>query len=238
MLKLTAEAASKEGDASKKDEKGKEASSDKKPADKKPAEKKPAEKKINNMLLLVGLGNPGPNSENNRHNIGFKIIDAINSHFKLSKQKPKFKGLLTTGNIESKKVYAIKPFTFMNNSGTAIKELIDYFKIDAKNVIVFHDDLDIDFGKVKAKVGGTSAGHNGIKSIDKFIGTDYSRVRVGIGHPKGKRRVNSHVLEDFKDDEEEKIKEITESIVKLVPTLIDKKIDLFSSKVNQNLNGI
>ena len=139
------------------------------------------------MLLLVGLGNPGPNSENNRHNIGFKIIDAINSHFKLSKQKPKFKGLLTTGNIESKKVYAIKPLTFMNNSGTAIKELIDYFKIDAKNVIVFHDDLDIDFGKVKAKVGGTSAGHNGIKSIDKFIGTDYSRVRVGIGHPKEKK---------------------------------------------------
>ena len=190
------------------------------------------------MLLLVGLGNPGPNNANNRHNIGWKIIDAINLHYKLSKQKPKFKGLLTTGNIESKKVYAVKPLTFMNNSGTAIKELIDYFKIDAKNVIVFHDDLDIDFGKVKAKIGGSSAGHNGIKSIDKFIGTDYSRVRVGIGHPKEKKSVNNHVLEDFKDDEEEKIKEITESIVKLVPTLIDRKMDLFSSKVNQNLNGI
>ena len=126
----------------------------------------------------------------------------------------------------------------MNNSGTAIKELIDYFKIDAKDVIVFHDDMDIDFGKVKAKFGGTSAGHNGIESIDKFIGKDYSRVRVGIGHPKQKKKVNNHVLEDFKDDEEEKINEITESIVKLIPTLIDKKIDLFSSKVNQNLNGI
>ena len=190
------------------------------------------------MLLLVGLGNPGPNSTNNRHNIGFRIIDEINQQFKLSKQKPKFKGLLTTGNIVSQKVYAIKPLTFMNNSGTAIKELIDYFKIDAKNVIVFHDDLDIDFGKVKAKIGGTSAGHNGIKSIDKFIGTDYSRVRVGIGHPKEKKRVNNHVLEDFKEDEEERIKEITENIVKQVPTLIEKKIDLFSSKVNQNLNGI
>ena len=190
------------------------------------------------MLLFVGLGNPTPNSENNRHNIGFKIIDAINNKFKLSKQKPKFKGLLTTGSINNKKVYAIKPLTFMNNSGICIRELMEYFKIDAEDVIVFHDDLDIDFGKVKAKVGGTSAGHNGIKSIDKFIGTDYSRVRVGIGHPKEKKRVNNHVLEDFKDDEEEKIKEITESIVKLVPTLIDKKIDLFSSKVNQNLNGI
>ena len=172
------------------------------------------------MLLLVGLGNPGSNYTNTRHNIGFKIIDAINSHFKLSKQKPKFKGLLTTGNIDEKKIYAIKPLTFMNNSGTAIKELIDYFKIDAKDVIVFHDDMDIDFG-------GTSAGHNGIESIDKFIGKDYSRVRIGIGHPKQRKKVNNHVLEDFKDDEEEKIKEITENIVKQIPTLIDKKIDLF-----------
>tara|TARA_Y100000741_G_scaffold332071_1_gene287773 strand:+ start:92 stop:664 length:573 start_codon:yes stop_codon:yes gene_type:complete len=190
------------------------------------------------MLLLVGLGNPGPSSLNNRHNIGFRIIDAINKQFKLSKQKPKFKGLLTTGNIDSKKVYAIKPLTFMNNSGTAVKELIDYFKIDAKDVIVFHDDLDVDFGKIKTKIGGGSAGHNGIESIDKFIGKDYSRVRIGIGHPKEKKKVNNHVLEDFKDDEEEKIQEITESIVKLIPTLIEKKIDLFSSKVNQNLNGI
>ena len=102
------------------------------------------------MLLLVGLGNPGPNNNNNRHNIGFKkIIDAINQQFSLSKQKPKFKGLLTTGNIENKKVYAIKPLTFMNNSGVCIKELIEYFKINAKDVIVFHDDMDIDLGKSK-----------------------------------------------------------------------------------------
>ena len=187
------------------------------------------------MLLLVGLGNPGPNSLNNRHNIGFKIIDAINQNFKLTKQKPKFKGLLTTGNIETKKVYAIKPLTFMNNSGTAIKELIDYFKIDAKDVIVFHDDMDIDFGKIKAKFGGSSAGHNGIESIDKFIGKDYSRVRIGIGHPKENRKVNNHVLEDFKEDEEDQIKEIAENIVKLIPTLLEKKIDLFSSKVNSSL---
>ena len=114
------------------------------------------------MLLLVGLGNPGPNNSHNRHNIGFKIIDAINEQFSLSKQKPKFKGLLTTGNIDNKKVYAIKPLTFMNNSGVCIKELIEYFKINAKDVIVFHDDMDIDLGKVKAKFGGSSAGHNGI----------------------------------------------------------------------------
>ena len=88
------------------------------------------------MLLLVGLGNPGPNSLNNRHNIGFRIIDAINIKFKLSKQKPKFKGLLTTGSIDEEKVYAIKPLTFMNNSGTCIREIQDYYKIDAKNVFL------------------------------------------------------------------------------------------------------
>ena len=187
------------------------------------------------MLLFVGLGNPTPDSKNNRHNIGFKMIDALNHKFGLSKQKPKFKGLLTTGNIDEKKVYAIKPLTFMNNSGICIRELIEYFKIDAEDVIVFHDDLDIEFGKVKAKFSGSSAGHNGIESIDKFIGKDYSRVRIGIGHPKDKKKVNNHVLEDFKEDEEDQIKEIAENIVKLVPTLLEKKIDLFSSKVNSNL---
>ena len=118
------------------------------------------------MLLFVGLGNPTPDSENNRHNVGFKIIDSINKKFSLSKQKPKFKGLLTTGNIEGEKVYAIKPLTFMNNSGVCIRELLEYFKSDAEDVIVFHDDLDVEFGKIKAKFGGSSAGHNGISSID------------------------------------------------------------------------
>ena len=89
------------------------------------------------MILFVGLGNPTLDSKNNRHNIGFKIIDAINKNFGLSKQKPKFKGLLTTGNISNKKVYAIKPLTFMNSSGICIRELIEYFKIDAEDVIVF-----------------------------------------------------------------------------------------------------
>ena len=186
------------------------------------------------MLLLVGLGNPGPNSSNNRHNIGFKIIDAINQHFKLSKQKPKFKGLLTTGDIETQKVYAIKPLTFMNNSGTAIKELIDYFKIDPKDVFVFHDDLDIDFGKIKAKFGGSSAGHNGIESIDKFIGKDYSRVRIGIGKPKEKIEVGDFVLQNFDEDEMTRIDKITININDSISFLVAKKLDLFSSKVNNS----
>ena len=184
------------------------------------------------MFLFVGLGNPTPNSENNRHNIGFKIIDAINRKFDLSKQKPKFKGLLTTGNINEKKIYAIKPLTFMNNSGICIRELIEYFKIDAQNVIVFHDDLDIDFGKIKTKFGGSSAGHNGIESIDKFIGKDYSRVRIGISKPKTKIAVSDYVLKDFDEDEKEELKKITDSIIESLFILLDKKLDLFSRAVN------
>ncbi len=184
------------------------------------------------MILFVGLGNPSPDNENNRHNIGFKIIDTINKKFSLSKQKPKFKGLLTTGNIGNKKVYAIKPLTFMNNSGICIRELIEYFKIQAKNVIVFHDDLDVDFGKIKAKFGGSSAGHNGIESIDKFIGKDYSRVRIGIGKPNEKGDVTNHVLKDFNEEEEVELENITNNIANSLPILLDKKLDLFSSVVN------
>ena len=186
------------------------------------------------MLLFVGLGNPSPDNENNRHNIGFKIIDAINQKFSLSKQKPKFKGLLTTGNIGNKKVYAIKPLTFMNNSGICIRELIEYFKIDPEDVIVFHDDLDVDFGKIKAKFGGSSAGHNGIESIDKFIGKEYSRIRIGIGKPNGKNDVTEHVLKDFDEEERLEVETMTKNITNSLSILLDKKLDLFSSTVNNN----
>ena len=184
------------------------------------------------MLLFVGLGNPTPDSENNRHNVGFKIIDEINKEFSLSKQKPKFKGLLTTGNIGSKKVYAIKPLTFMNNSGICIRELIEYFKINAEDVIVFHDDLDVEFGKIKAKFGGSSAGHNGIASIDKFIGKDYSRVRVGIGKPNNGIEVADYVLQNFDEDESVGIQKISKDITESISILVEKKLDLFSSTVN------
>ena len=186
------------------------------------------------MILIVGLGNPSPDSENNRHNIGFKIIDAINKKFGLSKQKPKFKGLLTTGNIGEKKVYAIKPLTFMNNSGICIRELIEYFKIDSENVIVFHDDLDVDFGKIKAKFGGSSAGHNGIESIDKNIGKNYSRVRIGVGRPKNNSTGADHVLDNFSTEEQQSMEDVTKNIIESLSVLIKKDLDLFSSKINQN----
>tara|TARA_B100001063_G_scaffold204748_1_gene199398 strand:+ start:211 stop:729 length:519 start_codon:yes stop_codon:yes gene_type:complete len=157
---------------------------------------------------------------------------SINKKFGLSKQKPKFKGLLTTGNVGDQKVYAIKPLTFMNNSGICIRELIEYFKIDAEDVIVFHDDLDVEFGKIKAKFSGSSAGHNGIASIDKFIGQDYSRVRIGIGKPKENIEVGDFVLQNFDEDEILGIEKISNNINESISLLVDKKLDLFSSTVN------
>ena len=185
------------------------------------------------MLLLVGLGNPSPNSSNNRHNVGFSVIDAINVKFKLSKQKPKFKGLLTTGNINEQKVFAIKPLTFMNNSGVCIRELIEYFKIDVNDIFVFHDDMDIDIGKVKAKLGGSNAGHNGIDSIDKNIGKNYSRIRIGVGRPKKNSTGADHVLDDLSGDEKQNVEKVTENIIESLSILISKDLDLFSSKINQ-----
>ena len=185
------------------------------------------------MLLLVGLGNPNPNNSNNRHNVGFFVIDAINQKFKLSKQKPKFKGLLTTGKIDEQKVFAIKPLTFMNSSGVCIKEIIEYFKINAKDVFVFHDDMDIDIGKAKVKFGGSNAGHNGIESIDKNIGKLYSRIRIGIGRPKNNSTTVDHVLDNFSSDEKQSVEEVTKNIIDSLSILIKKDLDLFSSKINQ-----
>ena len=185
------------------------------------------------MLLLVGLGNPNPNNTNNRHNVGFLVIDQINKKFKLSKQKPKFKGLLTTGEIGEQKVYAIKPLTFMNSSGVCVKELIEYFKINVKDVFVFHDDMDIDLGKVKVKFGGNSAGHNGIDSIDKNIGKNYSRVRIGIGRPIKNSEGADHVLENFSIDEKDGVEGVIKNIIESLSILINKDLDLFSSKINQ-----
>ena len=121
----------------------------------------------------------------------------------------------------------------MNSSGICIKELIEYFKIDVKNVFVFHDDMDIELGKVKVKFGGSNAGHNGIDSIDKNIGKNYSRIRIGIGRPKNNSTGADHVLDNFSNDEKQNVDEITKNIIESLSTLISKDLDLFSSKINQ-----
>ena len=122
----------------------------------------------------------------------------------------------------------------MNSSGICIKELIEYFKINVKDVFVFHDDMDIDIGKVKVKFGGSSAGHNGIESIDKNIGKSYSRIRIGIGKPTNNSTGADHVLDNFSSEEIENVEEVTKNIIESLSILINKDLDLFSSKINQN----
>lgn len=136
----------------------------------------------NKPVLIVGLGNPGPEYENTRHNVGFMAIDAIVPADVVWKKEKN--ALTTRGEIDGHKVIFAKPQTFMNNSGESVLPLMTFYKIPLENLVVIHDDMDIKLGDKREKIGGTSAGHNGIKSIDALVGKDYRRIRIGIGHPR------------------------------------------------------
>lgn len=149
------------------------------------------------MLLLAGLGNPGPKYAKNRHNVGFMAVDKIIDRHNFSSSQKKFKSEVFEGKLSGEKVLILKPQTFMNLSGEAVGEAMRFYKLQPSDIFVFHDELDLAAGKVRAKAGGSHGGHNGLKSIDAHCGKDYNRIRLGIGHPGHKARVNSHVLGDF-----------------------------------------
>lgn len=147
--------------------------------------------------LLVGLGNPGADYAGHRHNIGFMAIDAIVARHRLSAGRARFNGEVFEGRIGDTAVMALKPMTYMNESGRSVGIAARFFKLNSARVIVLHDELDLASGKVRVKRGGGAAGHNGLRSIDAHFGQDYWRVRLGIGHPGDKTRVIGHVLRDF-----------------------------------------
>ncbi len=149
------------------------------------------------MLLIAGLGNPGPKYAKFRHNVGFMAVDEIHRHENFSPWKAKFQGMAAEGSIGGEKVLLLKPTTFMNESGRSLGEAVRFYKIDLCDVIVLYDELDLAPGKVRIKTGGGAGGHNGIRSIDAHLGKEYRRVRIGIGHPGHKDRVTGHVLGDF-----------------------------------------
>jgi PTH1 family peptidyl-tRNA hydrolase len=149
------------------------------------------------MLVIAGLGNPGPKYENNRHNVGFMAADAIARRHSFSPWSKKFRGLIAEGRIGDEKVLLIKPQSFMNLSGQAVGEAMRFHKLQPADLIVLYDELDLAPGKVRIKTGGGAGGHNGIRSIDAHCGKDYRRVRIGIGHPGVKELVTQHVLGDF-----------------------------------------
>lgn len=149
------------------------------------------------MLLIVGLGNPGPKYANQRHNVGFMAVDEIHRHEGFSPWKARFQALIAEGTLAGEKCLLVKPTTFMNESGRAVGEVARFYKVPLNQIVVLYDELDLPPGKVRVKTGGGAGGHNGIRSIDSHIGKDYRRVRIGIGHPGQKERVSGHVLGDF-----------------------------------------
>ena len=166
------------------------------------------------MLLLAGLGNPGPKHAHNRHNVGFMAADEIVRRHNLPAWRARFEGLASEGTIAGTRVVVLKPLTYMNESGRAVGQAMRFFKIEPAGVIVFYDELDLAPGKVRVKVGGGAAGHNGVRSIDRHIGPDFKRVRIGIGHPGDKDRVYGYVLSDFAKTDQD-------WVGKVVPALAD-----------------
>lgn len=164
------------------------------------------------MFLIIGLGNIGAEFEKTRHNIGFMIVDKLIEKYKIANSNNKFDAILFTKDINGEKVIFAKPTTYMNNSGIAVSKIKNFYKIPLENIIVFQDDMDLELCKIKIKVGGEDAGHNGIKSINSNIGKEYTRIRFGIGRPEFKYDVVNFVLGKFSEND---LKDINFTIEKI-----------------------
>ncbi|HEY8963529.1 MAG TPA: aminoacyl-tRNA hydrolase [Alphaproteobacteria bacterium] len=184
------------------------------------------------MWLIVGLGNPDSEHENNRHNIGFMAVDRIARDFDFGPEKNKFSGILQDGTIGGEKVYLLKPQTYMNLSGKSVAEAAKFYKIPADHIIAMHDELDLPLGKVRVKIGGGAAGHNGLKSIDASLGTqDYGRVRIGIGHPGKASMVSGYVLSDFNAAERDQMDLLVAVMARHIELLLKGRDADFMSKI-------
>ncbi len=183
------------------------------------------------MRLLVGLGNPGARYERTRHNLGFLAVNAIQRHHGFRPWRAKFQAELAESATAGERIYLLKPQTFMNLSGEAVGAASRLYKIAPDQIAVFHDDIDLDPGKLRVKLGGGSAGHNGLRSIDDAIGNNYWRVRVGIGHPGARELVEPYVLQNFEADELEWLKPLIEAMTEAFPLLVADDTGGFATKV-------
>ncbi len=187
-------------------------------------------------MLVAGLGNPGKEYVSTRHNVGFMAIDEIVRKYNFSEPKKKYKAEFYEGIIDGEKIFALKPQTFMNKSGISLAEIVNFYKIPPEDIVVIHDELDFPVGKIRMKTGGGAGGHNGLRSIDSFIGKDYRRLRIGIDHPGDKNKVHSYVLKKFPKDDQIKIDIITSAIADNLPMLIKGEDEKFMTKVALILN--
>ena len=184
------------------------------------------------MLLFVGLGNPGPQYAGNRHNIGFMAVQAIARRHDIKPWRRKFQGVAVEGAIAGGRVLFLLPGTYMNESGQAVAEAAHFYKLETGSIVVFHDELELPPGKLRVKIGGGNAGHNGLRSVSAHIGNDYKRVRFGIGHPGDKNLVEPYVLQDFAKSEWPWVEALCEIVADNTALLIEGKDSTFQNKVH------
>jgi peptidyl-tRNA hydrolase, PTH1 family len=184
------------------------------------------------MLLFVGLGNPGAKYSRNRHNIGFMAVDEIARRHGFGPWRRRFQGETSEGVLDSQRVILLKPATYMNESGRAVQEAANFFKLGAGEITVFQDELELPPAKLRVKVGGGIAGHNGLRSISSHIGNDYRRVRLGIGHPGIKELVHSYVLADFAKDDGPWVTALCEAVAGNAGLLATGPDSTFQNKVH------
>ncbi|XUM24429.1 aminoacyl-tRNA hydrolase [Bradyrhizobium oligotrophicum S58] len=189
------------------------------------------------MLLFVGLGNPGAKYARNRHNIGFMAVDEIARRHRFSPWRRRFQGETSEGTLDSERVILLKPTTYMNESGRAVQEAASFFKLGVGDVTVFQDELELPPGKLRVKVGGGIAGHNGLRSISAHLGNDYRRVRLGIGHPGVKELVHGHVLSDFAKSEMPWVEALCEAVADNAGLLTGRRDSTFANKVHLALQA-
>ena len=183
------------------------------------------------MLLFVGLGNPGEKHAANRHNIGFMVVQAIAARHRFAPWRRRFQGVATEGTIGQEKVLLLLPGTYMNESGRAVAEAMHFYKLQLSDIAVFHDEIELPPVKVRVKVGGGIAGHNGLRSISAHVGNDYKRVRLGVGHP-GKEFVHGHVLSDFSKVDRPWVEALCDVIAANAELLAQGKDASFQNKVH------
>jgi PTH1 family peptidyl-tRNA hydrolase len=189
------------------------------------------------MRLFVGLGNPGAKYAHNRHNIGFTVVDEIARRQGFAPWRRRFQGETAEGTLDRERVVLLKPLTFMNESGRAVQEAANFFKLAAGEITVFQDELELPAAKVRVKVGGGVAGHNGLRSISSHIGNDYRRVRLGIGHPGVKELVHGYVLSDFAKDDRPWVEALREAIADNAGLLAADRDSTFQNKVHLAMQG-
>ena len=176
------------------------------------------------MKLIIGLGNPGPEYLNSRHNLGFMVLDSLHAHYKFENWKSKFDGMYASKRFGSEKIILVKPQTYMNLSGFCVAKFKQFFKVDDGNIFVIYDDIDLGFGNKKLKQGGGDAGHKGVRSISQHLGTkNFNRIRIGIGRPKEKKDVSSFVLSNFSTTEIDSAQTLIKSLCEDFESIIKKR---------------